>query len=53
MIQVGGQRHEAGAGKPIGDLLDMWNQTPPFLNHDDARTWLTRPRQITGSGVPV
>ena len=38
MIKIRGQSGEASLGKSIRDILDMTNQTPPLLNHNNPRT---------------
>ena len=36
VVQIGGQGHEALAGQPVADLLDVVDQAPPLLDHDEA-----------------
>ena len=37
LVQVGGQRHEAGRAKRSADVLDVRHEAPPLLDHDHAR----------------
>jgi hypothetical protein len=41
--QIGRKSEKAFRRESIGDVLDMRNQAPPFLNDDDARAIALRP----------
>jgi hypothetical protein len=45
-VKIRRQRIVASAGKPVGDPADLVVETPPLLDHDDARAALPRRRQI-------
>src|SRR5947208_437107 len=47
LVEIGGKGVVAGARKPVGDAADLIVETPPFLDHDDARPALPGRREIT------
>ena len=38
VVEVGGERHVALRGEAVGDVLDVADEPPPLLDHDDAGT---------------
>src|SRR5205085_12094668 len=46
LVEIGGKGVVAGARKPVGDAADLVVETPPFLDHDDARPALPGGREI-------
>jgi hypothetical protein len=48
VIEVGRERDESFFREAIRDLLDVRNQSPPFLDDDDAGPGRLRPREISG-----
>src|SRR4030095_6889724 len=38
MVHVRGERRESLGGEPITDVLDVADQTPPLLDHQETRS---------------